>query len=83
MNCCIPVMAVVIIMGCVGDMQHWLISAYHYDILGVRFCQQAFLKEKEKEIFHKLSDPNCEGFWNIRDERLWEMVVRDEGMPVV
>ena len=53
-------------------------SAYHYEILGFRTCQQVFLKEKEKEIIHKLSCPNCEGFWNIRDERLWEMVVRDE-----
>lgn len=53
-------------------------SAYHYDILGFRTCQQVFLKEKEKEIIHKLSCPNCEGVWNIRDERLWERSVRDE-----
>lgn len=40
-------MAVITMLGCVGDMQHWLISAYHYGILGFRTCQQVFLKEKE------------------------------------
>lgn len=53
-------------------------SAYHYDILGFRTRQQVFQKEKEKEIIHKLSCSNCEGFWNIRIEELWEKVLRDE-----
>jgi len=53
-------------------------SAYHYDVLGFRTRRQVFLKEKEKEIIHRLVCPNCGGFWNIRDEKLWEKILRDE-----
>ena len=50
---------------------------------GLGFVSRHSCRKRRKKSSISCLALTVGGVWEIRDERLWEMVVRDEGMPVV
>ena len=50
-------------------------ETYHYNIM--EFREKSELRIKHRPILHHMKCPHCGGFWNIRSEKLWQDVLKD------